>query len=151
MNLSTERFIYNYSRRIGLTLNNFLCKNDIYNSAYILTKENNKNLQLNIARVIWTEKTKQLANNLRFTQVPKDYEKKCTDCSEYKNQAEFKRKYDKIANFFFLNYRCNTCEYKYQTKWTMNKYYSNPEYREKRLQYQKEYRLRIKENNENTN
>lgn len=145
MNLDTEKYIYNYSKKVGLKLNSFLSKNDIYNSAYILNSENKKDLKLNIANVIWKEKMIQLGNNLRFKQIPKNYEKKCSDCSEYKNHAEFKRKYYKVGNMFILNYRCNICEYKYQTNWTMNKYNSNPEYREKRIQYQREYRLRIKQ------
>ena len=143
--MKLENYVRIYCKRIGFKLVE-TSENDIINDAYILSHENGKDMKHNIKNIAWNYLRQYIALNYNISNLPASYEKKCSKCNEYKNHIEFKRKFDKKLNAYHLNYRCNTCEYQYQTSWHMNKYNSNIEYREKRLEYQRNYRLKIKKN-----
>ncbi len=62
MNNSDKNFLVNYSKKVGLKIDSKLTINDVYNSAYILSAENNKQIKDNLVRIIWDEKYSNIAN-----------------------------------------------------------------------------------------
>ena len=123
------KFIKFYSKKIGVKLNNSITENDIYNDAFILNYENNKDFLINICNSIWNYKNIQISQSIKGRKVSFEYEKKCNHCFEYKNQAEFKTKFSNKYNFYYLNFICNDCEAKYQSEWHKKKYAEDVEYR----------------------
>jgi hypothetical protein len=116
-----------YSRKIGFKFSNDITENDIYNESYILTYDNGKEIKENIKNVLWNELRKYIANKIQQKPLIALHEKKCNDCSEYKNHQEFKVKYNNFMRY--LNFRCKTCEDKYQSEWHKKKYATDVEYR----------------------
>lgn len=144
MNNSDKNFIVNYSKKVGLKIDSNLTINDLYNSAYILSAENNKQVKDNLVRVIWDEKYSKIANLQKGELLPTQYEKQCNHCKQTKNQMEFDHRFDKNHNINYLNFICKDCRVEYNSNYYKNKY-RNIEYREKRIQYQREYRLKKKQ------
>jgi len=86
MNNSDKNFLVNYSKKVGLKIDSKLTINDVYNSAYILSAENNKQIK---------------------------YEKQCNHCKQTKNQMEFDHRFDKKHNINYLNFICKDCRVEY--------------------------------------
>ena len=144
MNNSDKNFIVNYSKKVGLKIDSNLTINDIYNSAYILSAENNKEIKDNLVRVIWDEKYSKIANLQKGELLPGLYEKQCNHCKQTKNQMEFDHRFDKKHNINYLNFICKSCRVEYNSIYYKNKY-QDIEYRQKRIQYQRGYRLKKKQ------
>ena len=121
------RYINFYSRKIGFKFSNHITENDIYNEAYIFTHDNNKELKENIKNILWNELRKYIADKIQQKPLSALHEKKCNGCYEYKNHQEFKIKYNNTMRY--LNFRCKTCEDKYQSEWHKKKYATDSEYR----------------------
>jgi RNase P subunit RPR2 len=113
MNNSDKNFLVNYSKKVGLKIDSNLTINDVYNSAYILSSENNKQVKDNLVRIIWDEKYSKIANLQKGELLPAQYEKKCNHCKQTKNQMEFDHRFDKKNNINYLNFICKDCRVEY--------------------------------------
>ena len=113
MDKNIKQFILRYSKKVGLILNSHLTENDIYNTAYILSLENNKQVKDNLVRVIWDEKYSKIANLQKGELLPAQYEKQCSHCKQTKNQMEFDHRFDKKHNINYLNFICKDCRIEY--------------------------------------
>jgi hypothetical protein len=113
MDKNIKQFIFRYSKKVGLILNSHLTENDIYNTAYILSDENNKQVKDNLVRIIWNEKYNQINNFQKHGLVSVKHEKQCNHCKQVKNQMEFDHRFSKLHNITYLNFICKDCRIEY--------------------------------------
>lgn len=143
--MDTLSFIKFYANKIGFKLNGNLSEHDIYNEAFILSYENNKDIKENIKTITWLELRKHIASKILYKDVPCDYQKRCKACGEYKNHIEFRKMFSKETNLKYFYYKCKPCEQEYKNKWLMNKYYNDPIYNEKMKENSRSYKMKVKQ------
>jgi hypothetical protein len=121
MNNSDKNFIVNYSKKVGLKIDSNLTINDVYNSAYILSSENNKQVKDNLVRIIWDEKYRQISNFQKNGLVTVQHEKQCNHCKEIKSQMQFHHRFNKKYNINYLNFICKDCRVEYNKNYYNNR------------------------------